>query len=646
MASELICRCGKPFRHIPAGISKKSSRPYDAFWACTNSPRICGATLTEEEYAKMQHLDKLPGSVQVRGPRSYIREGYRARPPKKATNPIGKLIPFRRMTDEQEVIISQILSSNGKFVVEANCDAGTGKSSTIRQLAARTKPEPGEHTTGIILTFGRKATHDTRQELPPHWVASTIHSIGNEMVCAFYGTGYRNINEKKTWEILCDEYGKPEGEDKAAQVLLYGIVDGLVELSKALALDENTADDAAIIQWATFYNVDLGDNVAQACTMARNVLKISRSLRGIKMYGHNFDDQVWLPVVNNLPAPKYRYVIGDEWQDSSLARIKLAMKIVGKTFAYVGDTDQAIFGFTFADTTSMDTCKRLCDEVLGLAVQSFPMTINWRCPAIVLEATRIIHPSIRTRPNAPMGYMHLILQDHIEDHIKIGDLVLCRVNADLVRLAYQFIKAGLPAVVLGRDIAKRLKEIILQFAFDKDKNYVPTLTMIRRLGEWYMEQGAAIEEKNLRNTERALQDLDDNYFCILALAGAHLSPTNVLLSVDLPNVKQVLDKIDEMFAEDTDGTYDPKRTITLATVHKLKGGQNARVFLLNAAEYHPHPLAESEWELVQEMCILYVALTRCGDGTSNPDQRLYFVNGVPQVLIAGGIMSMITEETI
>ncbi len=28
--------CGAPIRNIPAGISKKSGKPYDEFWACLN----------------------------------------------------------------------------------------------------------------------------------------------------------------------------------------------------------------------------------------------------------------------------------------------------------------------------------------------------------------------------------------------------------------------------------------------------------------------------------------------------------------------------------------------------------------------------------------------------------------------------------
>lgn len=33
--------CGKPLKHIPAGISKYK-KPYDEFWVCTNT-EDCGA---------------------------------------------------------------------------------------------------------------------------------------------------------------------------------------------------------------------------------------------------------------------------------------------------------------------------------------------------------------------------------------------------------------------------------------------------------------------------------------------------------------------------------------------------------------------------------------------------------------------------
>lgn len=621
MSQEILCRCGKSFRLIPAGISKRYGRPYAAFYTCGNKSCETSMPASEMERLIASGATSLPDTVKSKGRRNWTPKKQRS--PRQLTgNPKAPYVPHRRMTDEQEAWISAMLTGSTSTVYESAADAGTGKSTMIVQLAGRAKLRPRESVAGVVVTFGKKASEDTKSRLPYHWVGATIHSIGNEFVCAYYGTEKRGINEYKTQDILSDEY-----PDEGA---LYTVVDKLVELAKSQAWTERDATDERIEERATFYNVDIGDNPAQAFTMTRNVLKISRTQ--IRRYGHNFDDQVWLPVVNDIPIVTYRYVVGDEWQDCSIARILLAMKICGGTFGYVGDKDQAIFGFTFADVTSMETCARLAQEIMHRQITSYQLTMNWRCPTDAIGLVQCIHPSIRARPGAPKGAVHVINHDQFVKEVRIGDLVLCRINADLIRAGYALIKAGIPAVVLGRDIAAKLKGIIVRFGMNDDETYVTTRTLVTRLNEWFENEMAGIDEKNLRNPAKYITDLEDEYYCILALCGivVYDDDRDPDWSGVLPHVKAVLDKIDEMFGED--GEHDDSKVVTLATVHKMKGGQRARVHLLRADELHPHPLASCEWELIQEMCILYVAITRCGDGTDNPDQKLFFVGDMPQVL--------------
>ena len=45
--SEKTCpRCGKPLKLIPAGVSKRTGKPYKSFYSCT---RECGATAPDME---------------------------------------------------------------------------------------------------------------------------------------------------------------------------------------------------------------------------------------------------------------------------------------------------------------------------------------------------------------------------------------------------------------------------------------------------------------------------------------------------------------------------------------------------------------------------------------------------------------------
>ncbi len=55
-------KCGSPMRFIKAGTSKKSGKPYDAFWGCQD--RKCDFTwkpIGEQDYKSQREQDSLSG---------------------------------------------------------------------------------------------------------------------------------------------------------------------------------------------------------------------------------------------------------------------------------------------------------------------------------------------------------------------------------------------------------------------------------------------------------------------------------------------------------------------------------------------------------------------------------------------------------
>ena len=57
-----ICdRCENPMRLIPAGISKKTNKPYNAFWTCDKRNGGCGATAPGGDVETII-IDQPPGS--------------------------------------------------------------------------------------------------------------------------------------------------------------------------------------------------------------------------------------------------------------------------------------------------------------------------------------------------------------------------------------------------------------------------------------------------------------------------------------------------------------------------------------------------------------------------------------------------------
>lgn len=75
-----------------------------------------------------------------------------------------------------------------------------------------------------------------------------------------------------------------------------------------------------------------------------------------------------------------------------------------------------------------------------------------------------------------------------------------------------------------------------------------------------------------------------------------------------PDVDCVRKKITSMFM-DTTGD-EPRPTLTLSTVHKAKGREWERVFVLGANLWMPHPMARQAWDIEQERNLIYVSYTR------------------------------------
>jgi hypothetical protein len=77
--------------------------------------------------------------------------------------------------------------------------------------------------------------------------------------------------------------------------------------------------------------------------------------------------------------------------------------------------------------------------------------ISYRCPRSHVALAATIHPQIEPRPDAPEGTIEGdVSEEEMLQRLEPGDLVICRVNAPLVPLAYALLRRGVPARVRGR----------------------------------------------------------------------------------------------------------------------------------------------------------------------------------------------------
>jgi superfamily I DNA/RNA helicase len=293
----------------------------------------------------------------------------------------------------------------------------------------------------------------------------------------------------------------------------------------------------------------------------------------------DFDDMCWLPVALNLPVNKFDFLFVDEAQDTNKCQIALALMAMKESsrIVAVGDEYQSIYGFRGAD---VDAIPNLIEN---LGAETLPLSITYRCPKSHVELVDKLFPEIglECSETAKLGIIRNIGMENFYNEVRPGDMILCRLNAPLVEPVFQLIRRGIKATIRGRDIGSGLINLIRRMkAVDITQLCVKLQDYARRESERLMAQ-----EKNAQ-----AQSVMDKVDTIEALCDGVISIT------------ELEEKIETIFSDDNVG-------IVFSTVHKAKGLEAERVYILNN-ELMPSKMAKSDWEKQQERNIQYVAYTR------------------------------------
>jgi superfamily I DNA/RNA helicase len=301
-----------------------------------------------------------------------------------------------------------------------------------------------------------------------------------------------------------------------------------------------------------------------------------------------FDDMLFIPAALGLALPLYDWVIVDEAQDMNLAQLKIARQACKPNghIVVVGDDRQAIYGFRGADSDAVDRLKaELNAEELGL-------TTTYRCPKKVVELARALVPDFEHPEWAPDGEVDEIAVDEIIEHAVAGDVILSRLNAPLVPLCLSFIRRGVGARIEGRDIGKLLAARAKKLKATSVEDFLMRLTKwASRAASRVIARGQAVDAR--------LQQIRD------------VEATLAALAEEAPSVQAIYDRCEKMFADVAEN--GSAALIVLSTVHKAKGLEWRRVFVLNDTFFEIDGRRE-------EANIKYVALTRSM-------QRLTLVKG-------------------
>jgi superfamily I DNA/RNA helicase len=268
-------------------------------------------------------------------------------------------------------------------------------------------------------------------------------------------------------------------------------------------------------------------------------------------------------------------VVIDEAQDMNVPQLEIAL---GSCFpngriCVVGDDRQAIYGFRGAAQDGMEMMrKRLNAQVLGL-------TTTYRCPKTVVAIAAEIVTDYKAAPSAPEGIVDDLSVDALTQAAKVGDAILSRLNAPLMSTCLSLLRQGTPARIEGRDIGKQLVGMVRKL---KAKS-VPDF--FRKLTAWGDKQKARLRQG--KNWEAKVTLIEDQVLTLSAVAE------------DAKSVLDIETRITSLF-QDTDSSTKP--SVVLSSVHKAKGLEWTRVFLLEGTFKKG---TEGE-----EANIYYVAVTR------------------------------------
>lgn len=470
----------------------------------------------------------------------------------------------------QQAIFKACSSTKSSLIVKAL--AGTGKTTTVVEALKHLRGKT------LLCAFNKRIADElaARAKTGDNLHISTLHSLGFRLVQRVFPN--TQVNKMRGLELAKTALFRLNGpKTKNYQWMVHHTAQIVKEVAPFIKVEDPNAWQQAVSIGRSYGHFDqLASHVEEVTGNA--VLKAMEMAR--KVTGEvDYSDMLYVPLHNVSSGGEYDNVIVDEAQDMNAAQLYLAQQVLkeGGRLIVVGDEHQAIYGFRGADSGSM---KRL-EEKFKATVLDLPVT--YRCARSIVTEANLFVPDLKAGPDAPSGTVEYIGYNQMITEAKAGDFILSRINAPLLRLCLMFIKESRPAMVAGRDIGNGLLQIITKMTFNQPMALNRMLELLR---VWKFKQ---IEEAEARDDEERVTTVTDQVEALL------------ILSEECTSIDEVKAIINRLF-DDTEGASNK---IICSTVHKAKGLESNRVFILCDTFKGGWDGGEGE-----EANLKYVAITR------------------------------------
>lgn len=478
-------------------------------------------------------------------------------------------MPIPLPTPEQQACwdhMHAMLNTRGAADLVVNAVAGSGKTFTaIRgaealQLDRKYRGKPRLDIR--YLAFNKSVQAEMQQKAGDTLAAQTFHSFGLRAITSAFGR--QEINKDRMWKVL----DRVEGMSRDKRIR--GGVVKLIRLVKQYGYGVGENWREGVWELVNAHGLELADPAlgrVRAEAMEEEIVEwvprvLEAAMEVVPGEGVDFDDMIWLPYAHGLALDRAELLIVDEAQDLNRVQQWHAVNS-GDLVMVVGDKNQAIYRFRGADSRSMDRLGEMLGEVVEL-----PLTVTRRCPTKVVELAQRIVPQIRAWEGAGEGVVgHSTHAGLVRDVVE-GDMVLCRVNAPLVALAFELLRAGKPARIRGREVHEGIVELLRKAGGGAEMNLGKVLLRAEEITQQEMDRFNSMKEG--RGEERAAQAWD-RWKCLEACASGCV------------RIGELTERLEELFREDRVG-------VVLSSVHKAKGLESDRVWVIQ-----PEMLGRRMW---------------------------------------------------
>lgn len=489
--------------------------------------------------------------------------------------PVSTFVP----SEYQQAFFDWVKSGRGNAIIDAK--AGSGKTTT---LAESLKVLPSGQSI-VFLAFNKSVQLALQAKVAathPHLISSirTLNSLGHQTWGRHVGAKL-NVDASKSRTLVdtVNKYGRMYSKPAA----------DLCRLAKAVGIVPSEAgsglfsliEDSPNNWYAMLNQIDADDEAED-----EKIIEIAKEAL-VKSIAEqtwiDFDDQFYMPIIYGARFQPYNWVLVDEAQDVSYIQQEVIARSFGPAtrFVGIGDVRQAIYAWRGASSASLYEMRDRFE------CATFDLPVSYRCPLSVIRLAQQIVPEILPKPDAKEGKITNLGTKFLATDFDQKDLVICRNNAPLVDLAYKLWSAKVQCCIVGKAIGVELVKLI------KSLRPISLKDLGNKMDMW---QEKEVRKALKRNPNADLDRVNEKHDIV----------TTFLSVADVETVDELCWEIENLFGDGADGR------LRLSSVHRAKGMQAPKVFILNKY-LMPSKMAKQDWQIQQEMNILYVAITRAMD---------------------------------